>query len=107
MCARSLLGAHSLIHVGVCITVHYTFSDLTFEIANLFAKPQGSHPVGYLFYLFQLLKFCALHQEYCSALTFGKNAYSKAVYTAMAVRITVFDHTLVGNHVHSREEVLG
>ena len=25
----------------------------------------------------------------------------------MAVRIRAFDHTLVGNHVHSREEVLG
>ena len=45
-----------------------TFSDLTFDIASLFAKAQDSHPF-HIFYLFlQLLESCALHQEYCSAL---------------------------------------
>ena len=34
-----------------------TFSDLTFYIATLFAKVHDSHPVGYSFYFFQLLKF--------------------------------------------------
>ena len=37
------------------------FSDLTSEIANPFAKPQDSLPVGSIFYFFQLLDFCALY----------------------------------------------
>ena len=40
-------------------------------------------------------------------MTFGQDVYYKAVYTAIAVRIRAFDSTLVGKHVHSREEVLG
>ena len=83
------------------------FSDLTIEIASLFAKPQDSHPVGYIFYFFLLLEFCALHQEHCSAVALGHDVYQSAVYIAMAVRIRVFDHTLVEKHVHSREEVQG
>ena len=35
---------------------------------------------------------------------FGRDVYPNAVYTAMAVRIRAFDHTLVGNHVHCRQE---
>ena len=52
-------------------------------------------------------KVCALHWEYCSALTFGKDVYCNIVYTTLAVRIRAIDHTLVVNHVCSKEEVLG
>ena len=37
------------------------FSDLRSQIATLFAKPQESLPVGYIFYFFQLLEICVLH----------------------------------------------
>ena len=84
-----------------------TFSYWTSEIANPFAKPQDSLPFGSNFYFFQLLEFCVLHWEYCSALAFGQEVYSNAVYTAIAVRIRAFDSTLVGKHVCSREGVLG
>ena len=50
--------------MAVSYVLSSTFSDLTFEIANLFAKPRDSHPVGFIFYIFQLLEFSAIHQEY-------------------------------------------
>ena len=51
------------------------FRDLTSQIAKPFAKPQDSLPVGSIFYSFQLLEFCALHWEYCSALALGQDVY--------------------------------
>ena len=59
------------------------------------------------FLFFQLLEFCALHWEYCSALALGQDVYQNAVYTAIAVLIRAFDCTLVGKHVCFREGVLG
>ena len=56
---------------------------------------------------FQLLEICALHWEYCSALALAQDVYQNAVYTAITVRIRAFDCTLVGEHVCSREGVLG
>ena len=52
-----------------------TFSDLIFSITTGFAKQQESHPVGCIFYLFQLLQVWALHWEYCSALALGQDVY--------------------------------
>ena len=46
-------------------------SNLTSKIANASAEAQDSHHVGFIFYFLHLLDFCALHQEYCSALTIG------------------------------------
>ena len=56
----------------ICLS---TFSDLTFSMANVFAKPQDLHPVAYTFYFFQLLEFCALHQEYFSTQTLDPDGY--------------------------------
>ena len=50
-------------------------SNLTFEIADPFAKAQDSLPVGSIFYFFQLLEICVLHWEYCSALALGQYLY--------------------------------
>ena len=52
-----------------------TFSDLTFQIATVFANPEDSHPIGNIFYLFQLLEVCALPWEYCSALALCQDVY--------------------------------
>ena len=49
--------------------------DLTSSIATLFAEPQDSLPVCSIFYFFQLLEFCALYWEYCSALAIGQDIY--------------------------------
>ena len=50
-------------------------SDSTCQIASPFAKPQDSPLVGSNFYFFQLVEFCELHQEYCSALSIGQDNY--------------------------------
>ena len=63
------------------------FSDFIFQIATPFAKPQDSHPVGYIFYSVQLLEFFAHHQEYCSAVIIGQGVYQNALYTPIAVRV--------------------
>ena len=55
---------------NVCSSI---FWDLTSEIANPFAKPQGSLSVGSIFYFCELPEFCALHWEYCSALALGQD----------------------------------
>ena len=50
-------------------------NDLTSQIANPFAKPQNSVPVGSICYSFQLLEIYVLHWEYCSALALGQDVY--------------------------------
>ena len=91
----------------ICSVVSSFFTGLTSQIATPFAKPQDSLPAGSLCYFSQLLEFCVLHWEYCSALALGQDVYQDTVYTAIAVHTTAFDCTLVGKHVCSREGVLG
>ena len=47
------------------------FRNSTSENANLFAKPRDTHPVGFFFYLFQLLEFSEIFQECTYALNLG------------------------------------
>ena len=61
--------------MSISNVVSSIFSDLTSELANPFAKPQDSLPIGSIFFFFHLLEFCALQWEYCSALALGQDVY--------------------------------
>ena len=75
----AMLRLSTTVSFGINLTIFNVstsnFSDLTFKIANPTAKPQDSHPVGFIFYFFQLLQFCALHWQYCFALALGQDVY--------------------------------